>query len=120
MKMLFIGRYVQFHRGHKYIIDSALDNGHEVVVAIRETDEIVPPQVRKEAIEAVYGSAVRVITIPDIDMVAVGRKVGYAVVAVPEDIAEISGTAIRAGEQHEIVPEAKGVIDQWREDNSST
>jgi adenylylsulfate kinase len=36
-----------------------------------------------------------VMIVPDIDTVAIGREVGYSVVSVPEEIAEISGTETR-------------------------
>lgn len=97
---LFIGRWCPFHNGHKTIIDSFLNNGRPVCVAIRETDEMYPVLVRHEMIRAVYeeeykSGLLKIITIPDIEQVCIGRKVGYSLVEVPEKIALISGTAIR-------------------------
>lgn len=98
---IFIGRWQPLHDGHRTIIDSAADNGKEVVIGIRDTelDEDNPftAQERKELINEVYSdySNVEVTIIPDIDTVAIGRDVGYSIVSVPQEIAEISGTETR-------------------------
>ena len=98
---LFIGRWSPFHDGHKYIIDSFLNNGKNVCVAVRDTfiDERNPfsADLRKKRIEEVYRDdpRVKVIVIPDIDQVAVGRGVGYSLVEAPESIQKISGTKMR-------------------------
>jgi adenylylsulfate kinase len=116
MKVLFIGRWCPFHEGHKYIVDSYAENGQTVIVAVRDTDEEIPAQVRKRMIEAVYreNPLVQVIVIPDIDMVAVSRNVGYGILEVPEDIKIISGTKIRAGEQNAVPPAAAEVLKEWK------
>jgi adenylylsulfate kinase len=98
---VFLGRWQPLHDGHRTIIDSAADNGKDVVVGIRNTelDEKNPftAQERKELIKEVYSDYpnVEVMIVPNIDTVAVGREVGYSVVSVPEEIAEISGTETR-------------------------
>lgn len=98
---VFLGRWQPLHDGHRTIIDSVADNGKEIVVAIRDTElsEKNPftAQERKELIEDVYSDYpnVEVMIVPDIDTVAIGREVGYSVVSVPEEIAEISGTETR-------------------------
>ena len=99
---LFIGRWSPFHNGHDHIIRKALDAGHPVVVAIRDTplSEHAPYSVaeRREMIENTYvDEDVTVILIPDICSVNIGRKVGYEInrYAVPLDIAGISATDIR-------------------------
>lgn len=98
---VFLGRWQPLHDGHRTIIDSAADNGKDVVVAIRDTelDEKNPftAQERKELIEEVYSEYpnVEVMIVPNIDTVAIGREVGYSVVSVPEEVAEISGTETR-------------------------
>jgi adenylylsulfate kinase len=98
---VFLGRWQPLHDGHRTIIDSAADNGKDVVVAIRNTelDEKNPftAQERKELIEEVYSEYpnVEVMIVPNIDTVAIGREVGYSVVSVPEEVAEISGTETR-------------------------
>lgn len=115
-RLLFIGRWCPFHEGHKYIIDSALNAGNWVAIAVRESDDEIPARVRQAAIEAVYDGDERVIVfkIPDIHTVAVGRGVGYALMEAPQEIKEISGTEIRAGRQAKTVPEAAKVIEAWK------
>jgi adenylylsulfate kinase len=98
---LFIGRWQPLHDGHRTIIDSAANNGKDVIIAIRDTElsEKNPftAQERRELIEDVYGdhSNVETMIIPDVDTVAIGRDVGYSVVSVPEEVEEISGTEMR-------------------------
>jgi adenylylsulfate kinase len=98
---IFIGRWQPLHDGHRTIIDSAADNGKDVVIAIRDTElsekNPLTAQERQELIEEVYEDHPNVETmiIPDVDTVAIGREVGYSVVSVPEEVAEISGTETR-------------------------
>ncbi|RDI71858.1 adenylyl-sulfate kinase [Halopelagius longus] len=98
---IFIGRWQPLHDGHRTIIDSAADNGKDVVIAIRDTElsekNPLTAQERRELIEGVYEDHPNVETmiIPDVDTVAIGRDVGYSVVSVPEEVAEISGTETR-------------------------
>jgi adenylylsulfate kinase len=98
---IFIGRWQPLHDGHRTIIDSAADNGKNVVIAIRDTElseeNPLTAHERRELIEDVYEDHPNVETmiIPDVDTVAIGRDVGYSVVSVPEEIAEISGTETR-------------------------
>lgn len=108
---LFIGRFSPFHKGHKYIFDSVLNNGGKIVVAIRDTklDENNPyaAEQRKKMIETVYSGNpnVKVLIIPDIARVCVGRGVGYEIMAAPENIRMISATKIRKYGAYENVPE---------------
>lgn len=98
---IFIGRWQPLHDGHRTIIDSAADNGKDVVIAIRDTElsekNPLTAQERQRLIEEVYEDHPNVETmiIPDVDTVAIGREVGYSVVSVPEEVAEISGTDTR-------------------------
>lgn len=99
---LFIGRWQPFHNGHKKIIQDALDAGKKILIACRDTpvDEGNPYTVdqRVEMIRAVYKyDPVKVIGIPDIESINIGRKVGYDIIKydVPQDIAGISATEIR-------------------------
>jgi adenylylsulfate kinase len=98
---IFIGRWQPLHDGHRTIIDSAADNGKNVVIAIRDTklseENPLTAQERRELIEDVYEDCqnVRTMIIPDVDTVAIGRDVGYSVVSVPEEVTEISGTETR-------------------------
>ena len=98
---VFIGRWQPLHDGHRTIIDSAADNGKRVVIAIRDTElsekNPLTAQERRELIEGVYGDHpnVETVILPDVDTVAIGRDVGYSVVSVPQEVAEISGTETR-------------------------
>ena len=108
---LFIGRWSPFHNGHKYIIDSFLNNGKPVCIAIRDSDDKYPADYRKFMIESVYSEEmergeVMVILIPDIEQVCLGRGVGYSIVEVPDDIKRISGTEIRDNGNIDDVPQA--------------
>ena len=102
---LFIGRWSPFHAGHKYIIDSYVNNGYKVCIAIRDTklSEKDPfnIELREKLIKDYYkdNENVKVIRIPDIDQVCVGRGIGYAISEVPESIENISGTKERTKEK---------------------
>jgi adenylylsulfate kinase len=105
MYKLFIGRWSPFHKGHKYIIDSYVNNGHKVCIAIRDTklskQDPFSFELRKKLIDDYYkgNKSVEVIKIPDIDQVCVGRGVGYGISEVPEEIKNISGTKEREKEK---------------------
>lgn len=98
---LFIGRWQPFHNGHKHIVDQAINAGDRVCIAIRDTpispSDPFSVENRVEMVRAVYNSGVRIVVIPDIKSVNIGRKVGYEVnrVEVPEDVGQVSATAIR-------------------------
>jgi adenylylsulfate kinase len=113
---LFIGRWAPFHNGHKYIIDSFVNNGKPVCIAIRDT-ELDPKnpfsaKSRKKIIEKVYecNDNVKVTIIPDIETVAVGRDVGYSLIEVPEEIKTISATKIRTGKKDDLPEKIKGML----------
>jgi len=97
---LFIGRFDPFHKGHKYIVDSFINNWKPVCIAIRDCEADTDILDRFTNIKNIFinNSLVKVIVIPDIEMVAVGRGVGYSIVEVPENIKTISATKIRNGE----------------------
>lgn len=119
---LFIGRWSPIHNGHKYIIDSFVGNGKPVCIAVRNSAERYPTELRKQMIEAVFAKEikrglVKVIVIPDIDTVAVGRKVGYSVIEVPEQIKTISATKVRAGECNDIHPAVKKLMEEYENAN---
>jgi len=113
---LFIGRWQPFHNGHKYLIDKALAKGDDVCVAIRNTEisdsNPFTAEQRAEMIRCVYGEKVRVVVIPDIKSINIGRNVGYDVniVEPPADIGKISGTNVRAGKDESIPPEVVDYI----------
>lgn len=102
---LFIGRWSPFHEGHKYIIDSYLNNGHKVCIAIRDTklskEDPFSFELRYKLIDNYYedNPNVEIIKIPDIDQVCIGRGVGYAISETPEEIKNISGSKERKKEK---------------------
>jgi len=114
-RVLFIGRWVIFHSGHKYLIDSYLNSGKKVCIAIRNTHEKYSAEQRKEMIRAVYTNVelVKIIIIPNISQVITGRGVGYGIAKAPREIENISGTKIREGKQWDIPKEVKELIKQW-------
>jgi len=99
MDTLFIGRWQPLHQGHIRLIKTVLEKGESVVIAIRDTnkDEKNPYSVRerKRMIKRVFGKKVKIIVIPDVNKVCIGRDVGYEVIRLPYDIEQISGTKIR-------------------------
>ena len=111
---MFIGRWAPFHEGHKYIVDSFVNNGKPVCIAIRDSEEDYEVELRKQMIEKVYegNELVKVIIIPDIEMVCVGRGVGYALMQAPEEIQKISGTGVRAGTCDAVPEEVKEILDE--------
>lgn len=113
---LFIGRWQPFHRGHKYLIDDVLSRGENICIAIRNTEvsEKNPYTIeqRVEMIKRIYGDKVKIVVIPDIKSINIGREVGYDVnrIAPPQHIAEISGTNVRAGGDDDVPPEVAEYI----------
>lgn len=108
------------------IIDSFLDNGRPVCIAIRETEyDEYPLWQRLVMINEVYKEQIRdglvkVITIPDIDTVAIGRGVGYSLVEVPEDIKLISGSEIRNSGNLDYLPvQVRKLIMEWDNERCS-
>lgn len=103
---LFIGRWQPFHNGHKYIIDKALKEKKNVCIAVRDTEisEENPftKEQRAEMIRRVYGDRVKIVVLPDIESVSIGRKVGYKIIRynAPHFIRRVSATKIRAGKNH--------------------
>ena len=117
---LFIGRWQPFHNGHKYLIDDALSRREDVCIAIRDTEisEENPYTVeqRAEMIRRIYGNKVKIIVIPDIKSINIGRNVGYDVNRVdpPSDIEKISGTNIRTGKDNNVPQEVAEYIKMLR------
>jgi len=118
---LFIGRWSPFHNGHKAIIDSFVNNGKAVCIAVRDSVDEYPLDLRISMIKAVYMDEIRrgfvkIITIPDIELVVVGRNVGYGLVEMPDIVKAISGTKIRfTGSKENLPPEVKELIELWEE-----
>lgn len=103
---MFIGRWQPWHAGHRWLIDQALEEDKNVLLCIREVepDEKNPwtPQqvllnLANELEELVESGRLRIITIPDIESINIGRGIGYDVIehVPPQDIHDISATKIR-------------------------
>lgn len=107
---LFIGRWQNLHDGHLWCFNQKLKENIPVLIAIRDvnTDENNPRTAQEvQAIihlrlaEQIELGMVKTMIIPDIEGVYYGRGVGYKVEELipPPEIAEISGTKIRAAER---------------------
>jgi nicotinamide mononucleotide adenylyltransferase len=103
---MYIGRWQPWHEGHRWLIDQRLNEGKRVLLCIRdvEPDEKNPwtPQevltnLTHELLDIIQEGKVKIIIIPDIESINIGRGVGYDVIehCPPDDIKEISATAIR-------------------------
>ncbi len=105
---VFIGRYQPLHKGHKKLIEQALERNENVLVAIRDTKlsnkNPLTVKERMEIIKEVFGDKVDVVVIPDVNKVYIGRDVGYEVIKLPKEFEEISATKVRSGE-YEHLPE---------------
>jgi cytidyltransferase-like protein len=101
-----IGRWQPLHKGHCALIRKVLNEGKNVLVALRLTgvnkknpytyDERVD-MFWKEFTPELKNGKLRVIPIPDIEEVIYGRKVGWGVreIRLDENIESISATEIR-------------------------
>jgi adenylylsulfate kinase len=117
---LFIGRWSPFHCGHKYIIDTYVKNNKPVCIAIRDSEEKYPLALRRKMVHSCYKKEIRegrvkIIIIPDIETVAVGRDVGYSIIEVPDNIRLISGTKIRQNLCYEIPFSVKRILEKNNE-----
>jgi adenylylsulfate kinase len=104
---LFIGRWQPLHLGHKQMFQQVLDEGNNVLIAIRDgeineknpyTSVEVYKNISKEYADNInLMKNVKVIIIPDVCSVNFGRGVGYDIVEhiPPSEVAEISATKIR-------------------------
>jgi len=103
---LFIGRYQPLHAGHIKLIRTVLNEGKNVCIALRDTNiSNTDPYDDKERFimclnefhkEMAEGRLV-VITIPDIEEVVYGRKVGWGIrqIKLDDKTESISATKIR-------------------------
>ena len=105
---MYIGRWQNWHKGHEWLIRQQLDKGNDVWVAIRDVpeDENNPKSAYRVMIDLMEEpffqtniDKILISIIPDIESVNYGRGVGYDVIyhEPPNDVAAISGTAIRTG-----------------------
>ena len=103
---MFIGRWQPWHDGHRWLIDQALDEGKKVLLCIRdiEPDEKNPWTAREVLMnlataltDLISEGKVKIIIIPDIESVNIGRGIGYDVIEhiPPAEVHDISATKIR-------------------------
>jgi len=103
---MFIGRWQPWHSGHRWLIDQALNEGKKVLLCIRDVtpDEKNPwtahevlMNLAEALIDLIQEGKVKVIIIPDIESVNIGRGIGYDVIehTPPQEIHDISATKIR-------------------------
>jgi len=103
---MYIGRWQPWHEGHRWLIDQRLNEGKKVLICIRdvEPDEKNPwtpsevlQNLTNELLDIIQEGKVKIIIIPDIESINIGRGVGYDVIehCPPDEIKEISATAIR-------------------------
>lgn len=103
---MYVGRWQNFHAGHKWLINQQLEKGKDVWVAIRNvpTDENNPKTAQEVMMELAdepffkdNSHKIQISIIPDIESINYGRGVGYEVIyhEPPKEIEQISGTAIR-------------------------
>jgi|TARA_R110000803_G_scaffold54177_1_gene110838 cytidyltransferase-like protein len=103
---MYIGRWQPWHKGHRWLIDQRLDEGKNILICIRdiEPDEKNPwtasevmINLTKELKDLINKGRIKIITIPDIESINIGRGVGYDLIehCPPDQIKEISATRIR-------------------------
>jgi len=99
---MLIGRYQPFHEGHQKLVQVLLDEGKNVCIALRDTpiSDTDPYTIeeRTKMINDVFPQ-VKVVSIPDIEEVVYGRKVGWGIrqLQLDKETEEISATKIREG-----------------------
>jgi nicotinamide mononucleotide adenylyltransferase len=103
---MFIGRWQPWHDGHRWLIDQALNEDKKVLLCIRDvpTDEKNPwsaievmYNLSNELMDIIEKGKLKIIIIPNIESINIGRGVGYDVIEhiPPTDIEQISATRIR-------------------------
>jgi len=103
---MYIGRWQPWHPGHKWLIDQRLDEGKNVLICIRDiepdeknpfTSDEVLINLTEQLKSLLAEERVKIIKIPDIESINIGRGVGYDIIehVPPDSIREISATKIR-------------------------
>ena len=103
---MFIGRWQPWHEGHRWLIDQALNEGKKVLLCIRDvpvsdknpwTAQQILMNLASDLQDLIEAGKVRIMKIPDIESINIGRGVGYDVIehVPPTDIEQISATKIR-------------------------
>lgn len=103
---MFIGRWQPWHKGHRWLIDQRLNEDKKILLCIRDvetceknpwTAEEIVKNLETELSDLIKEGKVRLMIIPDIESVNIGRGIGYDVIehVPPPEINEISATKIR-------------------------
>jgi nicotinamide mononucleotide adenylyltransferase len=103
---MYIGRWQPWHEGHRWLIDQRLNERKNILICIRDiepdaknpwTAKEVETNLHIELKDLVDEGKVKVLIIPDIESINIGRGVGYDVIEhiPPDQIKEISATSIR-------------------------
>lgn len=108
---LFVGRWqcIPPHAGHIALIETALKEGKNVWIAIRNTkkDEKNPyscserGRALRKALSKWPRKQILITRIPDVEEIVYGRRVGYGIreIHLSEDLEKISGTKIREAQK---------------------
>jgi hypothetical protein len=100
---LVIGRFQPLHDGHKAMIQTLLDEGKRVCVAIMDTgmsdENPYSLEAREAMVHSAFGNTVKVVVIPPIEDVCYGRDVGWGMRRVHHDSEHIRATDIRQGQE---------------------
>ena len=103
---MFIGRWQPWHDGHRWLIDQALNDNKKVLLCIRDVkvDDKNPwsaaqilINLKGQLSNLVACGLVKIMIIPDIESVNIGRGIGYDVIEhlPPPEVNDISATKIR-------------------------
>lgn len=103
---MYIGRWQPWHAGHRWLIDQRLNEGKNVLICIRDiepdeknpfTSDEVMLNLTIELKDLLESEKVKIIKIPDVESINIGRGVGYDIIEhiPPDNIREISATEIR-------------------------
>ena len=103
---MFIGRWQPWHEGHRWLIDQRLNEGKNVLLCIRDvepdeknpwTAEQIHSNLSAQLIELILAGRVKLMIIPDIESVNIGRGIGYDVIehVPPQEVHDISATKVR-------------------------
>ena len=103
---MYIGRWQPWHQGHRWLIDQRLDDGKNVLICIRDiepdeknpwTSKEVEANLQIELKDLIKQGRVKIVIIPDIESINIGRGVGYDIIehVPPEKIRDVSATNIR-------------------------
>ena len=86
---MFIGRWQPWHKGHRWLIDQALNEGKKVLLCVRDvpvsdknpwTAQQILMNLASDLQDLIEAGSVRIMKIPDIESVNIGRGIGYDVI----------------------------------------